>query len=386
MNLLTIILTLPVLPKKRDTIIKLPRLYALSKNGSIRVYDIIVEDFEDHASLTTRKKSTLKGKWTEDKYWYWTGVNIGKANETTYIEQALSEAHSMWKRLVDGGFTTEIPTGLKFNTDANGNIKPMLAISFNEKRVKFPCIAQYKYDGVRCMIVKDSDGVKLISRKGKLYNIPHLQEWAEKHTELLPLDGELYNHKDLTFQEIISAVKKHSKITSQIKMVVYDLPLAGLSNKERIEKLHLMFSSMEKDAPLYEAPYVILHDMDELRAFHKKSVDSGYEGIIIRNSEGTYEFGFQSNDLIKYKTFNDDEFEIVDVIEASGRDALTAIFVCKCEGGYFNVKPQGSKELRHEYWINRHNLIGKLCTVQYQGLSDDGIPRFPSAVSVRDYE
>lgn len=126
--------------------------------------------------------------------------------------------------------------------------------------------------------------------------------------------------------------------------------------------------------------------MDDAWAYHKKCTDAGYEGIILRNMEGKYEFGFRSNDLIKLKTFDDTEFEIIDVVEATGRDAGTAIFVCKCKGGKFNVKPQGSRELRTEYFNNKKALIGKMVTVQYQGLSDDGIPRFPSAVSVRDYE
>ena len=102
--------------------------------------------------------------------------------------------------------------------------------------------------------------------------------------------------------------------------------------------------------------------------------------------DGLYEFGFRSNNLIKLKVFEDKEFEIVGVEEATGRDAGTAIFVCKCKGGTFNVKPQGSRELRAKYFRQRKSLIGKKVTVQFQGLSDDGIPRFPSAVAVRDYE
>ena len=84
---------------------KFPTLYALSKTGSIRVYEIIVENRYTHAIMTTRKKVTLNGKWTEDVYEYHTGVNIGKSNETTYLEQALSEAQSAWNRLLDAGFT-----------------------------------------------------------------------------------------------------------------------------------------------------------------------------------------------------------------------------------------------------------------------------------------
>jgi DNA ligase-1 len=100
-----------------------------------------------------------------------------------------------------------------------------------------------------------------------------------------------------------------------------------------------------------------------------------------------YEFGFRSNDLIKYKEFIDSEFLIIDVVEATGRDAGTAVFMCVTEDGKtFNVKPQGSKQLRAEYISNREKFINKKLTVQYQGLSDDGIPRFPSGIAIRDYE
>lgn len=374
---------------KNPSVYDFPEMYALSKKGTIRVYHIRVHDHVSYTELITKKKTTINGKWVEDVYTYTEGVNIGKSNETTHLQQALNEANSLINRLKDAGFTTTRPDPkVKFNTDAAGLMKPMLAHGFSEKLIKFPCIGQPKYDGVRCLTFVNSKGeVEILSRKGKPYNIPHLREWAENHKDCLPLDGELYNHKELTFQEIVSAVKKHSDITSKIRYVVYDRPVADLDCRSRIDRLQRVFDEkIEKDAPLYFSEYVILKDMDDAWAYHKKCTDAGYEGIILRNMEGKYEFGFRSNDLIKLKTFDDTEFEIVDVVEATGRDAGTAIFVCKCKGGKFNVKPQGSHELRTEYFNNRKALIGKMVTVQYQGLSDDGIPRFPSAVSVRDYE
>lgn len=375
-----------VLEQKGPKIHPFPRMYALSKTGSIRVYDITVEDMGDHAVMTTRKKVTLNGKWTEDKYEYWEGVNIGKSNETTYLEQALSEAKSAWKRLQDAGFTVTMPDkDAKFNTDANGKIKPMLAIHFNEKKIKFPCLCQPKYDGVRCTISQDEEGIHIISRKGKPYKIPHLEKWANENRHLLPLDGELYNHKELTFQEIVSAVKRLSDITSKIKYVVYDRPIENVNNGDRWSQLDTDFAGI-KDAPAYLSSWTMCFNMKDIWDYHKECTDEGYEGIIIRNIDGLYEFGFRSNNLIKLKTFDDAEFEIIDVVEATGRDSGTAILVCKCKGGEFNVKPQGTRELRHEYWVNRKSLIGKKVTVQYQGLSDDGMPRFPSAISIRDYE
>ena len=374
----------------------MPRLYALSKTGSIRVYEITVRDLGDHAVMTTRKKVTLHGKWVKDDYEYWSGVNIGKSNETTYLEQALSRAQSVWNSLLDEGFTVEMPdTGAKFNTDANGKIKPMLAIPYNEHKIKFPCLCQPKYDGVRCTISYDKEGVHIISRKGKPYCIPHLEKWANENKDLLPLDGELYNHKDLTFQEIISAVKRLSDITPKIRYVVYDRPIPKVNNGDRWTALEADFSKVHENAPAYLSEWTLCCSMQHIWDYHKECVDKGYEGVIIRNIEGEYEFGFRSNNLIKLKTFDDAEFEIADVIEATGRDAGTAVFVLYLHGhegedidadNTFKAKPQGSRELRKEYFDNSANVIGKKATVQYQGFSDDGKPRFPSAISIRDYE
>lgn len=362
-----------------------PELYARAKNGAIRTFRIKVVDYGSYAEMEVAKRVTLSGIWVIDTYKITQGVNIGKANETTYIEQALNMAKSRINNLRDAGFSEEMPTA-KFNTDAQGNMKPMLAIGFNLKKVKFPCIVQPKYDGVRCLMLEENGKVILLSRKGKEYNIPHLKKWGEEHRNLLPLDGELYNHRDLTFQEIVSAVKRHSEITPKIRYVVYDRPVKNKTNHVRWGELQNDFKGLPEDSPVYLSSSLVLYDKEQLFKAHDMYVEQGYEGAIIRNLEGLYEFGFRSNNLIKLKQFDDLEFEIVDVVEATGRDAGTAIFVCKCGGGEFNVKPQGSRELRADYFKNADKLIGKMVTVQYQGFSDDGIPRFPSAISVRDYE
>lgn len=395
MNLLNIITLLNETPVKTaknaekqrfSTCHTFPRMYALSKRGQIRVYEISIKDFGDHAVMTTRKKVTIDGKWVEDKYEYWNGVNIGKANETTYLQQAHFEARSAINRLKDAGFTETIPdASKKFNTDANGKIKPMLAISFDAGKIKFPCLCQPKYDGVRCTISEVDGNIDIISRKGKPYKIPHLEKWASENRQLLPLDGELYNHGELSFQDIISAVKKVSPLTDKIKFVAYDRPILDVPNRERWHKLVQDFEC-KTDIPVYVSGWVFCDNIGQIEKYHDRCVEQGYEGVIIRNLDGMYEFGFRSNNLIKFKKFDDSEFEITDVVEATGRDAGTAVFVCKCDGGTFNVKPQGTREIRAEYYKNRKNLIGKLVTVQYQGLSKDLIPRFPSAIAIRDYE
>lgn len=359
-----------------------PKLYARTKSGQLRSFVIRVRQYrEDLVVMTTKKRVEPNGKITYDKYTYTQGKNIGRANETSALEQAKLEANSMVNRLKDKGYS-ENPNEERVNPE------PMLAIKWDESKIKFPCMVQPKLDGVRCIAFKDKDGVHLKSRRGKEFNIPHIKEFLEKNSRLLPLDGELYNHGDLSFQGIVSAVKKVSSKTSQLGIIVYDKPVEGVTNYDRQFKLLDYCENLTpEDAPVKYLSTYIANDLEDVYRYHDLFKKQGYEGAIIRNYDGLYEFGHRSNNLIKLKDFFDEEFPIVDVHEATGRDKGTALFVLQAKNGeYFNARPQGDRELRKRYLQDRESLIGKMCTVKYQELSEYGIPRFPSAIGVRDYE
>ena len=126
---------------------------------------------------------------------------------------------------------------------------------------------------------------------------------------------------------------------------------------------------------------------EEIKTFHKKYIKLGYEGVIIRNKNGLYKEKNRSNDLLKYKEFVDDEFEIVDYKCGTGQDANAVIWICKTKDEkIFNARPEGTLEERRKFYRYGKQYIGKLLTVRYQNLSKDGIPRFPVGVTIRDYE
>ena len=271
----------------------------------------------------------------------------------------------------------------------------MLATS-DRSKIKFPCICQPKYDGVRClMLIGEDNKIHIISRQGKEYNIPHLLKWGDKHRDMLPLDGELYNHKELTFQDIVSAVKRLSDLTNKITYVVYDTPISGVPNDDRLNIIRKDLTIIPSTDPVKLSPNSMCYNMDDIKKYHDELVEDGYEGAIIRNLDGYYEFGFNSNNLIKYKEFQDSEFTVADVIEGTGRDKGTGIFVLDLPGhegepitpdNTFKAKPKGDFNLRKTYFENKQEYIGKLATIKYQGVSKLGIPRFPNMIAIRDYE
>ena len=56
----------------------------------------------------------------------------------------------------------------------------------------------------------------------------------------------------------------------------------------------------------------IVNNFNELQQAHTKYVEDGYEGLIIRTMKGIYQPDHRSSSLLKFKSFKDDEFEIVD--------------------------------------------------------------------------
>ena len=109
-----------------------------------------------------------------------------------------------------------------------------------------------------------------------------------------------------------------------------------------------------------------------------------------RNLDGKYKFKHRSNDLLKFKNFEDSEFRIVDAKKGTGTEEGAIVFTCETEDGQeFDVRPRGEIEKRREMFINKESYIGKMLTVRYQNTGiqeEDALPRFPVGIEVRDYE
>jgi DNA ligase-1 len=362
-------------------------LFGDSSHGKRKMWSVVVEARGSTGVIITTH-GYEDGKKVVNERIVSVGKNIGKKNETSPLQQATLEAESLWNKKRDSGYAEEAAATASTATAAPVPL-PMLAHDYNKrgKDIKFPCYAQRKLDGVRCVAVP---GQGLYSRNGKAMS-PHLTHiMADVDKCAVTIDGELYSD-ELSFQEIVGLVKKatlkegDAEKVKKIYLYVYDIVMPG-TNVERNAALDALFGKAKFHA-LRKLQSDTCANLDAVKTLHAKYVAEGYEGLILRNYDGVYNIGHRSKDLQKYKEFEDAEYKVVGYREGDGVEKGCVIWTCvTAKGQEFAVRPRGTQEERRGLFLSGGSYVGKKLTVRYQELTNDGIPRFPVGIAFRDYE
>lgn len=242
------------------------KLYAQDKNGKIKVWTAAVLVNSQSCAVASRiTHGYINGKQQVAFRNCETGKNIGRSNETTPLDQCISETTRKWtdKKEKEGYTDTKPADCGEGYGDISGNdyyddgedgesavgrpFLPMLAQTFNpldvtamsskrKKVIKFPCFVQPKLDGLRCVsYVTRTDNeanIVLQSRTGAFFTgLPHiaamLRPYLSQHPNIV-IDGELYTDQ-MPFEELAGLIKK-KKITDhdvarlkKVKYHVYDI-------------------------------------------------------------------------------------------------------------------------------------------------------------------
>lgn len=356
----------------------LPILYKYTTTGKIQQWQIFTNG--DHYWT---EAGLRYGKLSRSIPTCCTSKNVGKANETTPEQQALLEAKAKWQKKLDKGYNEVLTKEKKF-------FEPMLAFEFDKyEKLLFtvPTFIQPKLDGVRCYL----DDKRLTTRSGKpIKSCPHLE------LPLFGLDGELYSH-DLKhdFNKIISLTRKTDPTPEDIKESAekiqywaYDLPdLANNVFSERYALLARLIQEYDYQGKLKLVPTYEIKSKEEMLKYHEQFISEGYEGSIIRMDLGGYE-NKRSKQLLKYKDWQDAEWEIIDVLEGVGNRADCAnMLVIKLESGVI-CKPTmtGTEDFMRRVLRDKELIIGKQVTIKFFGYTEDGSLRFPTVKCIIDYE
>jgi DNA ligase-1 len=228
-----------------------------------------------------------------------------------------------------------------------------------------------KLDGVRAYW----DGKQLLSRLGNLYHAP---DWFLAGLPTEPLDGELWLGRK-QFQRTVSIVRRQDKKDhwKEIRYVVFDAPKLDQGFEKR---LAFVEEVIRENRPRYAQAHDhhLCQGLEHLRTELARLEALGGEGLMMRQAGSKYESG-RSSTLLKVKNFHDAEARVLKHLEGAGRHKgrLGALFVEMADGTTFSVGTGFSDAEREN-----PPPVGSLITFRYQELSEGGVPRFPSFVSV----
>lgn len=388
-------------------------LYKKAKSGKIQIWSISCALVVDKNAISIL---IAQGQYSGKLQKYEEYITEGKQNRNIY-EQAELEAQSRWNKKKDEGYKSlpdlgissadDIGTALEGflldnlfddRTDANGVLKPMKCTPIEKglKKIKFPAFAQPKLDGVRGLIRWDGEQWRATSSSGKSYDVMarHILyelDIASRENEALKefiLDGEFYIH-GVPLEFLSGWARTKTPILQHLNMKFHLFDL-GIKEEMHIRNTILIGHS---DMNSFRASTIeivqtqIVNEMRDFNFWHDVWVSHGYEGAILRNFDGIYEFGIRSTSIFKKKDFKDEEFEIVGM-ELGSRGTEDMVFwVITKEGKRFKANPVGNRQMKDDYWNNQLQIIGKQAMVRYLTVSQNGIPQGnPVMKTIRDYE
>lgn len=286
-------------------------------------------------------------------------------------------------------------------------MKPTLAKDYTKftHKVEFPCVVMPKLDGLRAILrrataddeIEDDGQLHFFTRNNKAWNdnvVAHILNLMRKYLSTdAVVDGEFYVHGK-TCQWINGAIaarrKEPSSDTVSIQYHVFDMVRPG-NFCRRIDSVALLLQSCPN---VVIVPTCMANDHEGIKSWYNQFMLDGYEGAMVRNIEVEYEFK-RTHNLLKYKTFMDAEFRCVGVergadeahsVDGKYHNTLGKIVLETADGKQFRCGSGFTDEQRDYYWASPYAIVHKEITVKFFELTEDGVPRFPIFMGVRDYE
>ncbi len=196
-------------------------------------------------------------------------------------------------------------------------IYPMLAyqeesIECAVKRTGFPVICDFKIDGVRIIVHKKGDEVRIYSRKLRDLSddLKGLASEIKKFTfDDFIIDGELIveseSGKPLPFQDIISMISRGANLFSiwKVKPFFFDILKLGEEDvwkRSAMERREILQKTLPSD---YIVPWIKAEKERDIFDWMEESIKKGHEGLVLKKFYSPYYPGKRTWDWIKLKKF-----------------------------------------------------------------------------------
>ena len=358
-----------------------PILKIHTKDGKVRFWKICVKKNE-YQYFLEREYGIENGK-------------ITKPNPLSFEDEkkAMTKAKMLFRKKMEEGFREEAHNNLKMHHTKQSVIRPMGAhkLDLFSHKLKYPVFVQKKLDGYRCLVNWDfkTKSILLHSRTMKLYS--HLDHIRKELKDLLNgeefyLDGELYNH-EMGIHEIGSLVRKKYVRNNNIEKMkeieycifdMFDPKKMEMTFSERYQFLEKIFAK-KKFKYLKLVSIVKCSDYKCVEKENDIYLSNGYEGVIVRNADGLYQWNKKSYDVLRTKEFKREKFLLIGAKEGEGAQKGAIVWKVECNKEHdhsFWAIPIGTieerRKLYEDYRKNPKKYIGQTCIVKYLEKDKDG--------------
>jgi len=256
----------------------------------------------------------------------------------------------------------------------------------HEKKIVGKKLLEPKLDGVRVITVININNktATMYSRNGKLLeNFAHITEAIEKNIDLfnrsLVLDGEMVSS---SFQALMKQVHRKSDVQSEdARLMLFDIlsltefqaGKSSLGQQHRSKMLRNMKDVFDRIGSIDIIPQTAV-DLDtyvgelEFKQYNKDAIESGFEGIMIKDIDAVYE-AKRSVSWLKMKPFIEVSLTAVAVEEGTGKNVgkMGAILFEGEDDGKFirvSVGSGWSDKDREEIWAVKDQVVGQVGEVR----------------------
>jgi len=223
-----------------------------------------------------------------------------------------------------------------------------------------------KLDGVRARW----DGKQLLSRGGKVFAPP---PWFVKGFPEQALDGELWISRG-RYEDVMSIVTRANPHNGwrQVRLMVFDLPEDPRRFEERVAAMRKLAERTKSDY-LQLAEQFRVPDEEALMRRLDQVIAAGGEGLMLHHRQAVYRSG-RSGDLLKLKHFDDAEAVVLGYKPGKGKyQGMVGSLKVRSEDGREFYIGSGLKDAQRR----EPPAIGSVVTYRFQGVTDNGLPRFP---------
>lgn len=296
----------------------------------------------------------------------------------------------------------------KYNTTDKGFVFPMLAkiLEDNKPFEKYEYWGQWKINGVRCIIKAERNDMDLFKKVRFRYFSREGTEWTNMNwfddiilnniypslldilvEENAALDGELYL-PGYSVNDINSFVKNNTLPQHyKLQYWCYDLCWDDMSYDMRKTYRQKGFKNdttlilnkeehLNNKLQLVILPDLIIRNINDAIYYRDRFITTGFEGLIIRNKDASYQFGKRNMSMMKFKKILDGKFKIINIIPEGVRTYLPKfVLMNDINDEMFEATINLPQNNQREILDTKDNFIGRQVLVEYRERS--GVKQVP---------